>query len=112
MKVGTHEFPKMTDANIAFGAERNAYPNTNDIPLEHRKGYSDGCKAFSALFFSGGRLSDHNLALKPDVNAGEFYRTLKSLMASFAPSHELKAATCGWFIQEHTKKLHKAETGQ
>jgi hypothetical protein len=103
MQLGKHKFREFDGVDAAFGANHSDYPKMGDIPLEHRSGESKGCEVFSSLFFSGGKLADHGLRLKDGVDQSKFYTTLRSLMTSFAPPHELKEATCGWLIQEYAE---------
>jgi hypothetical protein len=105
MKLGNHTFRAFDAADAAFGANRADYPNEKDIPETYLRGRSKGGKVFSELFFNGGKLEDHGLKLKSDVNSSEFYSTLRALMSSFEPKHEIKEATCGWLIEECTDPI-------
>jgi hypothetical protein len=100
-KIGEHAFRIFTDLDAAFGANESDYPPYESIPIEHRRGglYAD---IFGKLFFNGGKLSDHNLKLRDDVNSASFYTALRALMSSFAPKHEVKEATVAWFLAEYT----------
>lgn len=102
------KIPTLDPLKCAFGAPSSAYPKMEDIPEEHRSMRSNGCEVFSKLFFSGGRLSDHGLKLKDDVDSDAFYFALRALMSSWEPKHEVKTATCGWLIETHTEPLEES----
>jgi hypothetical protein len=103
MKLGNHTFRDFGGTNVVRGVDSRDYPAMADIPSTHTSGRSKGCKVFSELFYGGGRLGDHGLRLKTEVDSGKFYTTLRALMASYAPKHEIKEATCGWLIEEYTE---------
>jgi hypothetical protein len=105
MKLGNHTFPDFDADDAFFGARRADYPDEKDIPEAHRRGRSNGCKVFTQLFFDGGNLFTHGLVLKDDVDEPAFYSTLRALMSSFEPKHEIKEATCGWLIEECTDPI-------
>lgn len=105
MQLGNYQLRKFDGIDASFGASLADYPNREIIPEDHRSGRSRGCAVFSSFFFGGGKLEDHGLRLKADVDPQEFFPALHALMSSFAPPHELKEATCGWLIEEHTEEL-------
>lgn len=102
LKVGDHQFPAFTAIDAAFGANERDYPDYGSIPAEHRHGSKFG-RVFSGLFYSGGTLADHGLKLRAGVDRASFYTTLRALMCSWAPKHEVKEATVAWFLAEHTE---------
>lgn len=99
------EIPNFDGIEAVFGANLSHYPDMDSIPDEFRHGRAKGCDVFSKLFFSGGKVEDHGLQLKPGVDRSKFYRALRALMSSFEPKHELKEATCGWLIESHTEAI-------
>ena len=103
--LGNHTFRPADQLDAVFGATASDYPRQKDIPQEYMRGNTPGCKLFSELFFSGGRLSDFGFQIKEGVDQGMFYHTLRALMTSFAPQHEIKKATCGWFIDTYCTKI-------
>jgi hypothetical protein len=50
-------------------------------------------RIFSDLFFNGGSLAQHGLRWKPEIAEQKPHLTLRALMCSFEPSHEVKTAT-------------------
>lgn len=106
-KIGNHEFRDFTALDSAFGADHKDYPDIKSLPEEYRKGRAPGCKIFSSLFFKGGSLEDHNVRLKDPQTAPAFYVTLRALMGSFAPPHEVKTATCGLLIDTYTETINQ-----
>jgi hypothetical protein len=107
MQLGNFKIRDMGDMDAAFGAKREDYPAMEDIPEEHQNGESEGCKIFAMIFFNGGRLIDHGRVIRNEVDRNDFMTTLQALMKSFDVKHEVKHATCGWFIDEFTKKAEK-----
>ena len=103
LTLGGHTFRAFTGLDAAFGADRRDYPNEGAIPEEYQRGLAKGCEIFSALFFNGGTLDAHGRKLRDGVDAAAFYATLRALMCSFAPQHQIKEATCGWLIDTYTE---------
>lgn len=108
MQLGDFRVPDFDKITAAVGADIEQYPPMSAIPDEHRAGRSKECNVASALFFEGGSLAEHGLRLKPGVDADRFYRTLRAYIASFAPQHEHKMATCGWLIETFTEPVWAA----
>jgi hypothetical protein len=109
MKIGTHEFPKFADAKFVFRAIMSDYPKWEFFSKDYQQMQTNGCKVFSKLFYKGGKLSDHGLKLKEGVSPLEFRCTYNALAGSWAPKHEIKTATCGMLIDEHTEPLAAKE---
>ena len=99
MNLHTYNFPKLTEAGIAFSTLR-----TDPVLLAEAKARGFYCAdtpynaIFSTLFFKGGKLN-----LKKDLpedfkNAALPY--FKALAASFEPKHEEKKAVCAMLLSE------------
>ena len=101
LKIGDHQFRVFTGLDVAFGANESDYPAYQDIPEEHRAMRGRHADVFSKLFFNGGKLEDHGLRLKPDVDPAAFFSTFRALASSFAPKHEVKTGTCAWLLAEY-----------
>jgi hypothetical protein len=112
MKVGDHQFPKFDGISTAFGADQRDYPSYDTIPEQfHCCSNTPFNKAFSGLFFHGGKLSDFDLSWKAGIDQNEAMRTIRALMCSWAPKHEVKEATVAWALSEwcdHAPEKHKA----
>lgn len=103
LKIGDHQFRKFQGIDAAFGANEGDYPAREAIPSEFYDGRTKFNDVVSALFFKGGKLADHGLKLKAGTDPASFYTTLRALLCSFAPKHEIKEATCAWLLSEHTE---------
>lgn len=103
IKIGDHQFRAFQGIDAAFGANESDYPAREAIPAEFYNGRTKFNDAVSALFFKGGTLADHGLKLKAGTDSASFYTTLRALLGSFAPKHEIKEATCAWLLSEHTE---------
>lgn len=88
----------VTELDVAFGAagERFLSRRKDDLKTVPKK-YQDIAQS---LFFSGGRIADFGLSVKPDVDGVKFHRCLKAMLCSFEPSHEEKSASAGLLIMQ------------
>ena len=100
--IAGHEIPPMDGISAAFGADESAYPPKDKMPDDYRRMAAPGCKIASALFFHGGRLSDHGRTPKPGVDSNALNLTLRAMLCSFQPKHEVKIAACGLLIDTYT----------
>lgn len=101
--------PVQGDIDAAFGADASAYAFFKNLPEEYQRGRAEGCKIASRLFFGEGKLEDYGRALKSGVQADHFFRTLRAMLISFQPQHEVKEACCGALIDACTGPLpHEA----
>lgn len=100
LKLGPHQFRKFSGADMAFGADGRDYPSREMIPAVFHSGNTPYNKAFCGLFFRGGRLSDYGLSWKDGIDQKEAMVTIRALMSSFAPKHEIKEATVAWAFSE------------
>lgn len=91
--AGIPDFPffRASDPEVAFGCGQERYLSRAEGKRVSRL-LPKETEAFSALFFTGGKLSDHGLRWKPECKDGGFV-TLAALMKSFGPSHEAKEGT-------------------
>lgn len=89
--------------SIAFGQPNIKWPSRHDPILNDVDRHFQDIA--NSLFFSGGKLSDHNLQLKEGVNSSQFYGMLQAVLASFEPPHEVKKAVAGSFLECYTEKL-------
>lgn len=105
LTIAGHPFRAFNSLEAAFGASLSDYPNMDELPEDYRRGRALGCSVFSALFFDGGKLSDHGRELVPGTDKGLFYATLRALMSSWEPPHELKVATCGLLIDTYAPPI-------
>lgn len=95
IKLSEYKFPKVDGFDIAFGsgeAPKDLVEYANSLDLRKAR------KKFSRLFYEGGRVK-----LKDDVRGSwkeDAWKFCRSLMGSFAPSHEDKEAVCSLLINE------------
>lgn len=108
LKLGSHVFREFTGADAVFGANERDYPKYADIPEAMRRWSGVYHDAASGLFYKGGKLEDFGLELKPDTDRAAFFTTLRALLSSWAPSHEVKMGTVSWLLSEYTRPLSKA----
>jgi hypothetical protein len=103
LRLGEHVIPDFNGIDATFGAKLTAYPKYETIPASFRGGNTPFNRAVSGLFFRGGTLEDHGLRLKPTTNRARFFTTIKALLCSFDPPHELKDATVAWLLSEYAE---------
>jgi|GEM_PF-5230466 len=100
LMLGDHKLRVFEGIDAAFGAKRSDYPPMASIPeFQDRKTYED---IFQTLFFSGGKLDDFGLSIKPGLDRGQVMTAIRALMCSFDPSHEHKASTVAWALHSWT----------
>lgn len=88
---------EITDAEVICGAKikwpDRRDPRLKDVPEKFKD-------VANALFFKGGKLSDHGLSLRPDTPAN-FMKCLRAVLCSFEPPHEVKEAVAGSLLQHY-----------
>lgn len=57
---------------------------------DERSMHGPFCDAVSSLFFSGGKLSDHGIAIKSGIDGVKVMRYIRATLGDFGPSHEHK----------------------
>lgn len=87
--------PELSERDAAFGADRKHYISYRDLPKEFATMRHPMCKVADALFFDGGKLADHGIRFKADVDPKKAMLAIRSLLCSFAPKHEEKIGTVG-----------------
>ena len=99
MDLRKFEFPKITGLDIAFSTQRT---NPELLAEARARGFYNGRTPyndlFSQLFYRGGALNFKKDLPEDFKKAATLY--LKSLMGSFAPSHEDKEAVCALLLSE------------
>jgi hypothetical protein len=105
LKLGEHVIPDFDGIETVFGAGGHAYPQYELIPEQFRRGNTPYNDAVSGLFFQGGKLEDFGLRLKADTNRARFFTTMRALLHSFEPKHELKEATVAWLLSEYAEPV-------
>lgn len=78
--------------NVAFGAKRKHYLTREQLKDWYGRG-TRFHEAAQSLFFNGGKLADHGLAFKPDIDRDKAMLALRALLCSFEPKHEIKIGT-------------------
>lgn len=87
---------EITLLDVAFPAHP-PLPAWEDIPEEFQRG-NRWSEIANLLFFQGGKLSDHGLHLRPDIDGAMAMANLQACLGSFAPKHEHKAAGVGYLL--------------
>lgn len=95
------DFPlfEIDDVEAAWGCKADRYvgcgryENGKRIGSRIERLLRDEREAAAALFYRGGRLTDHGFVVKPDLDPTAAHRAIGSLLRSFAPSHEEKMGT-------------------
>ena len=84
--------PKLTDADAAFGVRnwRQYLPPWTALTKDEQQGRGPWCEAVSNLFFNGGKLVDHGITIKPDINRTDVHRYMRAMLQDFGPPHEHK----------------------
>lgn len=106
------EFPlfEVNDAEAGFGCSIGRYVGA---------GYEDGkvigsglrrklrreAEVAGDLFFSGGKLADHGLRVREELDATTVHRALSALLKSFQPSHEGKMGTVALAIHHWCEEI-------
>jgi hypothetical protein len=94
-QIPEYPFWQADEAEATFGANRRRYAVLSNGEADAvARQLRDEERAFHSLFFNGGRLADHGFQWKPEIaRDNKPYLTLRALMCSFDPSHEVKTAT-------------------
>jgi hypothetical protein len=101
LKVGDWQFPAFDMPSVVFGASAKDYPAYEQIPEQFHCGRRTVFnKAFSGLFYSGGKLEDYGIRIKPEMCRGSVISAIRALMSSWSPKHEVKEATVAWALSE------------
>jgi hypothetical protein len=110
-QIPTFPLFDVDDAEVAFGANASRYYGSRAWDA----GKVDSCaisralrkeeKIVSALFFNGGKLSDHGREYRPDIDQAKAHRAVRALMGSWDVSHEQKTATVALAIHHWTRPL-------
>lgn len=110
LKLGSFDVPGFTRVHAAFGADLREYPPMDLIPDEFKRYSGKYQNIVSALFFNGGRLADHNIQWRKDIDPDGAMIAVRSWLCSFAPQHEHKTATVAWALSEWTEPLNATAT--
>lgn len=94
--------PEFTGLEAALGAALATYPDPTAIPQQFFRSHRL-CDVANKLFFDGGKLADHGLQFKPEIDQRKAMAALRAWLSSFAPSHEHKVATVAWALSEWTE---------
>lgn len=89
------DVPAFSDAEVAFGASEKHYLGRSAIPAEFYNGRHAMCDVASSLFFKGGKLADHGIKFKDDIDQLAAMKAIRALLGSWAPKHEIKIGTVG-----------------
>lgn len=84
--------PKLTDADASWGVHnwRQYLPPWASLTKDEQQGRGPWCDAVSSLFFNGGKLADHGITVKPDINSADVHRYMKAMLQDWSPPHEHK----------------------
>ena len=93
--VPSFPVPDFDYPTILCGARRSAYLTAEQMGDDFYSGRHPMCRVASALFHKGGKLTDHGLRLKSEINSGKAYGAIQGLLSSFEPQHEIKIGTVG-----------------
>lgn len=85
--------PEFDDLTVAFGAEESAYPTREQLGDFYGFPHTPYHDAASALFYKGGKLADHGLKWKADIDGAKAMRAVRAFLSSFEPKHETKIGT-------------------
>jgi len=101
VELPTIEMWDVTGADVAFGAPREVYAkvtrqSSGHITRQLRKEQD----VFSALFYSGGKMSDHGLKAREGIDERKARACLQAIMCSFDPPHEVKEAVAALAIHQ------------
>jgi hypothetical protein len=85
------DIPEVTDADIAFPTRyRQLLPPMSDLTKDERAMRGPFCDAVSSIFYSGGKLADHGITMKPGVDSAKVMRYLRATLGDWGPSQEHK----------------------
>ncbi len=89
--------PEVSDVDLAFSTQGT---NKDLLAIAKSHGFYNGDskwnKAFSSLFFGGGRIETSRKI--PEDDKQKMIRYFKSLASSFQPKHEEKEAVCALLL--------------
>lgn len=90
---------KITDADFAFGGRvAELLPTMDDIPDEFKKGNTKWNKVVNDWFFGG--LKNCQWTPKEGIEENDAIRHVSSVMQSYKPKHEHKAAGCAYLLSQ------------
>lgn len=92
--------PEFTEIDAAFGAGRSSYLTREQMGDDFYSDRNRYTNAAQSLFFRGGRIADHGLRFKADIDAAKAMRALRALLCSFEPKHEIKIGTVGYALSQ------------
>lgn len=101
--------PDFDGPAVAFGASLRDYPPYESIPEEFKSNRNRFNEITSKLFFNGGRLEDHGIRLKPDIDRNKAMRAIKAWLSSFDPKHEHKTATVAYALSEWCEDFQQTD---
>ena len=91
--------PEVSDIDAAFPVNP-PLPEWDDIPEEFKQWHNDFAKIAAMLFYNGGKLSDHGLTPKGDLDEIKAIRAIRACLGSFEPKHEHKMAGVAYMLSE------------
>lgn len=89
--ASNEEIPEVSDMDCAFqGRWRELLPKWEELTSEEKNQRGPFCEALNLIFFSGGKLADHGITVKPGFDANKVHRYIRATLGDFGPSHEHK----------------------
>lgn len=93
------EVKDVTPSDITFGCRAmELMPKYDDIPKEYKHGDTKWNKLFNTWFFRG--LSKLSVTAKPGIDKDKALAHIQSIIGSFEPPHEHKAAGVAFLMSE------------
>ena len=95
------KIPEVSDAEIAFPCNyKTLLPKWSDLSESEKNMSGPFCKAATMLFYKGGRIEDHGLKIKSDLDSSKVYRYLKATLGDYGPKHEHKIGGIGHMLSK------------
>ena len=95
------DIPEVEDIDMVFQTKALALlPKWDDLTDDEKRMRGPFCDAVSKIFFSGGRLEDHGLKIKPGIDREKVYRFVRATLGDWSPKHEHKIGGIGHMLSK------------
>lgn len=96
----TFTVPAFDAPAAVFGADAREYLTREQMGSDFYAMRGKHCDAADGLFFSGGKLSDHGLRFRAEIDQRAAMMAVRAWLSSFAPKHEIKIGTVGYALSK------------
>jgi len=103
--------PLVTDIDMAFPCRyRELLPKWEDLTEDEQAMHGPFCNALSGLFFKGGKLADHGIAVRDGIDKDKVMRYIRATLGDFGPKHEHKIGGIAHMLAKWCDTIPKAKS--